>query len=367
MDYKKDFKQLINQVKDKLGVGPRTIVGLDIGLSAVKLAELDTSVTPPKLLKYASVPLPEGAIIEDDIQKEEEIVQAIIEAYEQSGISNKHVCFGFSGPNSVARKLQLAGGTAEEIEDQVLWEAEQYFPFAIDDSKISFQVLGENEGGGVEVIVAAVRADIVLNFQDLIEAAGLRLKIADLGIFALSNILELTLETKDSVEDGSWVIIDLGAQKTEFIIYRDGKVMFSKDMSIGGVMITEEIQRQMGVNYAEAEDLKIIGDANGNLPEEIVVIIDDVVEIFFSEIKKTVDFYVSSTSDESIAGCFITGGACLVPGLIEGLEALIGVSVSFLNPFDIINYNESDFSTEIENEIAHRGAVVLGLAMRQMN
>ena len=194
MDYKKNIIQVINQVKDTLGLGPRTIVGLDIGLSAVKVAEVDTGGKVPKLLRYASVTLPEGAIIEDDIQKEDEIVEAIQEAMETAGIKNKQICFGFSGPNSVARKLQLAGGTDEEVEDQVLWEAEQYFPFAIDDSKISFQIIGENEGGGVEVIVAAVRNDIVLNFQDVIEAAGYRLKIADLGIFALTNLLELTLK-----------------------------------------------------------------------------------------------------------------------------------------------------------------------------
>ena len=142
-------------------------------------------------------------------------------------------------------------------------------------------------------------------------------------------------------------------------------IAFSKEINVGGVMITEEIQRQMGVNYYEAEDLKITGDENGNLPEEILEIIDDVVESFFSEIKKTIDFYVSSTSDESLVGCLVTGGSALIPGIIEGLEALLGVDVSVLNPFDKIGYNAKNIDEEMINEIAYKGVEVIGLAMRR--
>ena len=120
------------------------------------------------------------------------------------------------------------------------------------------------------------------------------------------------MEDEEKLEDESqsWILIDLGAQKSEFVIYKNHKIMFTKEIAIGGVMITEEIQRQMGVNYYEAEDLKCNGDDNGNLPEEILEIIDDVVDSFFAEIKKTVDFYVSSTSDESFVECVLTG--CVV-------------------------------------------------------
>ena len=167
-------------------------------------------------------------------------------------------------------------------------------------------------------------------------------------------------------QNESWILMDLGAQKTEFIIYKNNKVMFTKEIMIGGVIITEEIQRQMGVNYYEAEDLKNQGDENGNLPEEVLEIIDSVVENFFAEIKKTVDFYISSTSDESFVECVLTGGSCLIPGLSEGLEALLGISVSIMNPFEAVEYDPQKISEEKLNEIAYRGAGVLGLAMRSI-
>ena len=205
----------------------------------------------------------------------------------------------------------------------------------------------------------------MLNFKELAENAGLKVKIMDLNVTALINVFNLVMGEKVEGLDESWLLLDLGAQKTSFIIYKNGKVQFVKEMNIGGVMITEEIQRQMGVNYEEAEDLKNNGDENGNLPEEILEIIDDVVESFFSEIKKTIDFYISSTSDESLVGCLLTGGGALVPGLIEGLEALLGVDVSILNPFEAIEYDEKGVHEDQINDIAYRGACAIGLGLRE--
>ena len=141
-------------------------------------------------------------------------------------------------------------------------------------------------------------------------------------------------------------------------------VVFAKEINMGGVNITEEIQRRMGINYYEAEDLKITGDENGNLPEEILEIIDEVVVLFFSEVKKTLDFYISSTSDESLGGCCVTGGGGLMPGILEGLEALVGVDVSILNPFDRVEYNKKNFSEKEISEIVYKGVGAIGLAMR---
>jgi type IV pilus assembly protein PilM len=367
LDAQKLLDNIIDQAKEALNLGPKTIFGVDIGLSAVKVAEVEkVSENKFKLLKYAAVQLPEASLIEDEIQKEDAILEALQKAIKLSKISTSQICLGLFGPNTVTRKLQLAGGSDEEIDDQVSWEAEQYLPFGIDESSVAFHIIGENEGGGVDIIIAAARNDIILSFRELVEKANLKIKIIDMGMLAITNVFENVMGDKLEVQGESWIIIDIGAQKTEFIIYKNGMIAFTKEMNIGGVMITEEIQRQMGVNYFEAEMLKIKGDGSGNLPEEIIQIIDDVVEAFYSEIKKTIDFYVSSTSDESLVGCLMTGGGVLIPGLIEGLEALLGVECSVLNPFDSFDYDKKEFSEEIINEIAYTSVTALGLAMRQI-
>ncbi len=366
MDIKAQIEQIITQVKDALKMGNRAILGIDIGLSQIKIAEVKKSGSSFKLLNYVAVTLPEACLIEDEIQKPEEIISALSKGLKEIGSSAGNACIGLYGPNTVARKLQLAGGSYEEIDDQVSWEAEQYLPFPIENSAISFHIFGENEGGGVDVLVAAARNDVMINFKEVVEKAGIKVRIVDLAVTALTNVFETVLGDQLNDPNRSWLFLDIGAQKTIMIIYRQKTVAFSKEMNIGGVMITEEIQRQMGVNYFEAEDLKITGDENGNLPEEILEIVDDTLEAFFTEIKKTVDFYVSSTSDEMLKNCVLTGGGALIPGLVQGLEALLNIEISVLNPFDVIDYDKKKFDdTEIQN-IAFRGCVSIGLAMREM-
>ncbi len=359
------FQQLTNIASGLFNSDSNAIVALDIGLSAVKVAEVkQKNRSKFTLLSYASIPLPEGAIIEDEIQRPEEIIDAIKKAVKKAHISAVNCCFGLSGPNTFVRKLALAGGSEEEIEDQVMWESEQYLPFESDGASIDFHVVGENEGGGVDVIVAAGKGEVIGNFKNIIEQSGLKAKIIDLNVLAVTNVFELVMKDRLKEPSQSFLILDIGAQKTFFIIYKNYMVVFAKEINMGGVNITEEIQRRMGINYYEAEDLKITGDENGNLPEEILEIIDEIVVLFFSEVKKTLDFYINSTSDESLAGCCVTGGGGLMPGVLEGLEALVGVDVSVLNPFDKIEYNKKNFSEKEISDIVYKGASAIGLAMR---
>lgn len=367
MSLKDKLSGIAETVKESMGLGAKEMVGLDVGLHSIKVAKLKKDGSTYLLESYASVALPEAALIEDEIQKEEEIVEAIEKAMKKSKCSAMAICLGLSGPNTVARKLQLAGGTEEEIEDQVAWEAEQYLPFPVDESAVSSFTVGENAGGGVDVIVAAARSDVLEAFRDLAESGGQKVKVVDLGVLAVCNVFDLIIQDKIEDPDASYIVMDFGAQKTEFFIYKNDILSFHKEMTIGGVMITEEIQRQMGVNYHEAEDLKITGNEEGNLPEEIVEIIDDVLNAFYAEIKKTVDFYISSTSDENFADCYITGGASLTPGLVEGLQEILGIEVKLLDPFDIINVNRKKFSDEELHEITYQGVAAIGLGIRKMN
>ncbi len=366
-----DPKDIINSVKDKIGemfyVGPKGVIGIDIGLSAVKVAEvLKTSDGNYKINRYASVSLPEGAIIEDEVQKEDEILQAIQLALKELNSSNKYACLGVSGPNTLIKRLQLAGGTNEEIEDQVTWETEQYLPFPIDEGNISFSVVGENQGGGVDVIIGAAKKTVIETFKDLVERSNLKVKIVDLGAAATINVFENVMGKQVTGKGKTWILMDLGAQKTQFMIYKSGIMVFFKEINIGGLTITEEIQRQMGVNYVEAESLKIFGDGEGNIPEEIINLINQVLETFFTELKKTVDFWVNSTSEEAFDGCILTGGSSLIPGLPEALQELFDTEVQILNPFSTMTYNQSNISEDMINEIAGRGVCAIGLAMRSV-
>ena len=346
--------------------GSGSIIGIDIGLSQVKIAEVKKSGGSFKLVNYGFVDLPEGALLDENIQNPDAITNAIQMCLKKYRIESSNFCLGLFGENTVARKLQVSGGKDDEIEDAVLFEAEQYLPFSADDSVISFHKYGENEGGGVDILVAAARVDVMENYKELVESAGkkFKVKIVDLGIIAITNLFEHVLGDRVQELDKSYIFLDIGAQKTHFVIYRNGTIVFSKEIKQGGANITEQIQRQMGVNYQEAEYLKINGDGNGNLPEDIIDIIEDILEDFFTELRKTIDFYESSTSDDSITDIIITGGGAQTPGLAEGIETILERNVEILSPFETLAFDKKKFGQDVLNEISYRGGVALGLVVR---
>ena len=365
----KYLSNFVDEIKQHISLGGKGggLIGIDIGHSAIKVAQLHGSEEGKghHLKKYASVSLSEGAIIEREVHKRDEIVEAIKEAISKADITGTEVCIGLSGENSITKKLQTAGGTIEEIEDQVVWESEHYLPFPVESAQIDIAILGENQGGGVDVIVAAAKNSLIEQFKSIVEDAGLKVKVIDLDILAVSNVVNLVVMDQFKNSDASVMILDIGAQKTNSIIYRKGILVYTKELNIGGNLITEEIQRCMGVNYQEAEDLKISSINSGGVPEEVETIIEEVSERIGEEISKIVTFYHQSISEESIANCIVTGGSSLVEKLIKKLKDLIKTEVVPLNPFNKITFDKKHIVEDDIEEITTKGVCAMGLAMRK--
>ncbi|MFT6630754.1 MAG: type IV pilus assembly protein PilM [Bacteriovoracaceae bacterium] len=344
------------------------LIGIDIGLSAIKICVLSESKKGRfRLEKYESISLSEAAIIEDDIQKPEEVIEAIQTILKKQKIQKRIACIGLGGPNTVSKRLQVPDGVQDDVEDNIMWESEQYIPFGADDAEISFSILNRvEEEDVVDAIVGAARVDVIEKYMDYVKEAGLIVKIADLNVFSIINVFELIME--DKLEEYSvegTIIIDFGAQYTSVIVYKNGGPILTKEVGIGGVLLTEEIQRTMGVSYEEAEDLKIHGDDNGNLPEEILGILETHNEKLMDELKKVLNFYIAAGSSEQVSYCFMTGGSSRLPGIKESLQDMIEIDVHELNPFDVIEVKTKIDVDELE-EIANCGLVALGLGMRKI-
>lgn len=355
------------QFEDLLGkLNPGSIVGLDIGAHSIKVCELSGSLGKLKVERFGIFTLSEAAVIEDEIQKPQEITEGIIEALKSSNIKSKVVCLGLYGPNTMTKRLNTPEGTQEEIADHVMWEAEQYITFGADESTIDFFVLGENEGGGKDALVAAAKNDLIERYSAILKTAKIEAKVVDLNVIALSNVFEeFAAENLEEYSNGT-LILDFGAQSTKIIVYKRGGPIFTKEIAVGGGLITEEIQRQMGVSYEEAEDLKTTTDENGNLPQEILTIINSQLDQQLAEVRKNINFYVTQGSAEKVSYCFVTGGSSLLPGLIDKLSAVAGIPVERLDPFSKIKIDDRKMGDNIER-ISAISTVAIGLAMRKFN
>ncbi|HLW55817.1 MAG TPA: type IV pilus assembly protein PilM [Bacteriovoracaceae bacterium] len=340
------------------------VVGLDIGSHSIKICELGGGLGKLKVDKFAVLPLSEAAIIEDEIQKPQEIIQVVNELVQTAGIKSKNLCIGLYGPNTMTKRMNVPDGTKEEIEDHILWESEQYISFGADDSKIDFSIIGDNEGGGKDVLVAAAHHDIIESYTAPLRDSKFNVKYVDLNVLALSNVFEEVVRDDLEAYSEGTLILDLGAQSTKIVVYKRGGPLFTKELPIGGGLITEEIQRQMAVSYEEAEDLKTSYDSNGNLPEEILAIVQSQIEIQVAEIKKNINFYITQGSAEKVEYCFITGGNSLTPGMLEALVEATGLDIQRLELFESIKIDESHFDLS-QDEFNAIAPTVIGLGMRR--
>lgn len=362
-----DIKQQFQDLMANFEKGQ--LIGVDIGLSAVKLAFMSAKGKNRfKLENYASVPLSEAAIIEDEIQKPDEIIKALQQCLDEGKIKAKICNLGMDGPNTMTKRMQVPDGTKEDVEDNILWESEQYIPFGADDSEVDYAILGKiEEEDIVDALVAAAKISVVETYMDYLKEAGLIVRKVDLNVLAINNIFEVIAgDNLQDYSDAGTIIIDFGAQTTTVIVYKNGGPVLTKEIPVGGVLVTEEIQRQMGVSYEEAEDLKTSGDENGNLPEEILDIIQSQINGQLAEIRKVLNFFIAAGSSDQAGHCFITGGSCRLPGLAESLQEIIDIEVEYLNPFEVIEFDKRSFDEEALETIATTGVVAMGLGLRKI-
>ena len=228
-----------------IGLGSRTVLGVDIGSSSIKICELVSARNSYKLKKFLVEPLPEGSFFGDEIQKREEIIGVLEKMIDEMKASVPFVCAGVWGSNVISKRIRMGAGSGDEFATQVEWECEQYLPFGIDDSTISFDMIGKKneQEDTVEIIFCAVKTEVSENFQSMIEEAGLLVKIIENSQFALANIFSHVCEKELVDAVGSVVLMEIGANITNIIIFYNSELVFTREISIGGRGITDEIQK----------------------------------------------------------------------------------------------------------------------------
>lgn len=359
-----NFSDQVQQLLKGLSGGGNAILGLDIGMSGVKVCELIKAGNQYTMTGFGFAPLPEGTIIDDEVHKKDQLLTALTAALKQADTKNKNVCYGLPSHNTVVKKMHAPQGTKQEIEDHVGWEAEQFIPFGHENAVISVHALDTKSKEGVDVIMVAAKQDQVDSYDAMLTEAGLKVKIIDLQVIALLNIFELSYKEELKEFNKGTLLIDLGASSTKILVYKDGVPIFTKAIPVGGASVTEEIQKTIGLSFEEAEDLKLMRDDQGNPPEEISAVIKSVADKIIVYIKDAVSFYTSSTSQEKVHRCLITGGNLQLPGIVEGVATATGLSVEILDPLKKMKVKSKSITPEMIEQITYVGAVPIGLAVR---
>jgi type IV pilus assembly protein PilM len=340
--------------------GGTTCVGLSIGSSSIKLAELRKKGSGWKLVHFGIYQLPDEAIVNREIVNHVAIVSSIKTLVGQIKLKNRSVCTALSGSSLIIKRMALDVPNIRELQDQVFWEAEQYLPFDVSEVVMDFHMLSRGKSNNTDVLLVAVKRAVLDSYISAIEDAGLRAKIVDVDFFALQNAFELNYTPNPA---SAVALVDIGAEATKVVVVQGGVPTFTKDAAVGGRNLTAEIQRHLGLPYLDAETLKVSGQ-NGSMPQEVMDLMQVMNENIAVEIKKAIDFYNASSIGAPIEYILLAGGCARTPGLSKVIEEMLGLPTQVINPFNSITYDPLIFTQEYLASIGPIAAIPIGLALR---
>lgn len=343
----------------------KDIVGLDIGSSSIKLVELKEGKKGYRLHSLALSPLPPEAIVDGALMDSVTIIDAIKDLIGQAKTKTKSAVTSVSGHSVIVKKITLPFMTEAELEESIQWESERYIPFDINDVNIDFQILGSDAENPdvMEVILVAAKKDIINDYVSVIMEAGLNPVIVDVDAFALENMLAINydLEKGESV-----AIANVGASITSINILKNNVSAFTRDIFKGGNQVTEEIQRQLHIDFEEAEKIKVGSKMEGISQPVIQKVLKEACESLAIEIGNSLDFFQSASTYEKIGKLYLSGGGSKVKDFDILLQQQIGIPVEMINPFKKIEFSEKHFDLEYMREIGPAMAVGVGLASRKV-
>lgn len=346
----------------------KTLLGLDITTSSVKLIELVENGRGFRVESYAAEPTPPNAINEKAIVDAEAVGEAVRRAVKRSGTKSREAAVAISGDAAITKIIQMPKNLSEaELEGQVELQADQYIPFPMEEVSFDFEIVGESERDPdmLDVLLVATRTENVEQRQAAVEAAGLVARVVDVEAFAVENACQLlTHQMPDGGADKFIAIVDFGASTTTFSVLKDLKVIYTRDFAFGGQLLTEEIMRTYGLSMEDAGRAKKEGGLPSNYqPEVLDAFIDDMSQ----QVSRSLQFFLASGSGrEQPDQILVCGGCANIPGVADVIGSRVGIPTEVGDPLGQMKMSSRARSQGVEKDSTAL-LTACGLALRSFD
>ena len=331
----------------------KSMVGVDIGSSSVKAVELQGKNGDFQLLSLGYESLEPDSVVDGQIMELNSVSNAISNIFNEHKIKTNRVAAGVNGHSVIVKNIVLPQMSSAELQESFAWHAEEHIPFDITDVTLDYHVTGTTDDA-IHVLMAACKRDKVANLKQAIQLAGKQPAVIDVDAFALQNCYELNY---DPQPNQVVALLNIGASTTNINILNGNRSVFTRDATFGGNQYTSLLQKELGLTFEHAEQVK----RGTPLPEavedrDIKPILETVSDILALEIQKTMDFYRATVEDGGVAveKILVSGGGSKLDGLIDFLA----------KPFRKIRVDSRGFDPEYMREIVPEMAIAVGLALR---
>jgi type IV pilus assembly protein PilM len=221
----------------------KSVAGLDIGSSSIKMVELGGNANNLNLVSVGFENLPADTIIDGQIMELNVVSDVIRSVCANHDVKADNVVTGVSGHSVILKNIVLPSMSKEELEESIDWHAEEHIPYDLADVSLDYQVTAETNDA-THVLIAACKRERIDNIKQAIQLSGKTPVIIDVDTFALQNCYEVNYQP-----DASEVVtlLNIGASTMNVNIVKGNRSLFTRDITVGGRQFTDVLQRNLGL------------------------------------------------------------------------------------------------------------------------
>jgi type IV pilus assembly protein PilM len=334
---------------------------LDIGASAIRCCELVQTRNGYQLTKYVQKEFNADPSLEENTRSQLK-QKALEEALKEIRIRTRKTIFGVPGQSVFTRHRTLPPVPEYKVTQIVRYEIQQQIPFSLDQLAMDYQILNRTEAGGYEVMMAAIKSEVVDRHLEILKNVRRSIDIVDVCPLAAYNWLKNTGE----YDEGECVaFIDMGAATTDIVIERENQFRFTRPLNIGGNDITKAIAEAFAMNFIDAEKLKRErGFAPAGDPKRDGKggeVIGSVLERLVSEIMRSFGYFRSLPGGGQVNRVVLSGGCAGMRNIVPYLQRQLGIDVRIAQPLSGVAIAPN---AQQVSDAPEQACVVLGLALR---
>lgn len=335
--------------------------GLDIGATSIKLVWLGEQKDGFELKSAIIAPAPPKGLLSESPLDEEEMAQAIRKAASDAGITSNLVNVALTENQVYTKVLEMPVLSDNELNSAIYWEAEQYIPIPLSSITLVWDVLKKPKEAmtneKMQVLMVGAPTVLINKYEKVLSKAGLTVSALETEI--LSTVRSLVLEENFPPT----LILNIGAGSTSFALIRQGTMVFTYSMYVGGLALNRAIAADFGFSPAQAEEYKrVYGIKGKEMGAKIGKSTEPVLHSILAEVKKLLAYYSQKYKDEEpIRQILLSGGTSKLPGLDMFFTSNSGIETVIANPWKALS------SQEVPKEILDNApdfSIAVGLAMR---